>query len=484
MSDMRKLYQIGAVMLALLVVASGVGAAASSSINTSADAAHNPTVEVDVTKSVHQMGWAATEYEDDNGDLSTLDAEVNESANNSYSFVASDINFTDAGAFPHEKSEVSALDATEYTKTGANSAKLSVSDVETAPGVDAVRVNTDGSMASGDVAAAEFSNFSVTSDESKRMLQLGLDISTLDSATVVEARVIDEDGDYKVAEINSSRSSGEDWIAGATGEGYVYQQKLGDLTTQTSGDGTFDNIQTVQFRVLDGDADVSVMAVNTEKMSKWKLGEEKIDSDGDGELETETIEEVKSAGAISIHSLDSMGSTFDSATIKGLTIPMQFGAEHLTEEQDISFEKAEASNYPSFDWRVDVYYRLSLPSAYDLSYSNAVLTDTVEVPGNRYQTVEYAEGIGDAEFGDISFSNDFTSQYGSQDADLTLDSTIQAGQELALHYDYVVTDGELSEMEQTGGGAPMSQSSGGPISWIVGAVMGLLGLLGIKSRGS
>jgi hypothetical protein len=485
---MRKsLKSLGVLLLVAIVVTSGLGVAASSSqVNTDADAAHNPTVETDVTKEAHQMGWSPTEYEDDSGDLATLDGEVNDSADNPYSFVATDVDFSDASSFPNDKSDVSALDASEYTKTGANSGKLTVSDAETAPGVDAVRFETDGSMTSGDVAAGEFSNFSVTSDENKRMLQLGLDIATLDSGTTVEVRVIDEDGDYKTAVIDSSRSSGQDFVAGETGEGFVYQQKLGELATEGSGDGSFNNVETVQFRVMDGDADLSVMAINAEKMSKWTLGEELRDTDSDDELESVTIEEVKTPGAISIKSLTSMGSTFDSATINELTMPIQFSAEHLDSE-DVHMETSSADGFPSFDHRVDVYYRLNLPAAYDLSYTGAELTDTVELPGSRYQTVEYKEGAGDTDFKDVSYDTDVTGQYDSSGATVTIDSTIQPGNQLALHFDYVVTQDELDAMQSSGGGggAPLAQSDGGggPIDWIVGSVMGLLALVGLKKKG-
>jgi len=484
---MRKsLKSLGVLLLVAMVVTSGLGVAASASqINTDADAAHNPTVETDVTKEVHQMGWAATEYEDDSGDRATLNGEINDSADNPYSFVPTDVGFSDASSFPNDKSEVSAVDASEYTKTGANSASLTVSDTETAPDVDAVRFDTDGSMTSGDVAAAEFSNFSVTSDENKRMLQLGLDVEGLESGTTVEVRVLDEDGDYKAADINSSRSSGEDFIAGSTGEGFVYQQKLGELATEGSGDGSFNNVETVQFRVMDGDADISVMALNAEKMGKWAFGEELRDTDDDDDLESVTIEEVKSPGTISIKSLNSMGSTFESASINDLTLPMEFSAGHLDSE-DVHLETSSADGYPAFDHRVDVYYRLHLPTAYDLSYANAELTDTVEVPGSRYQTVEYEEGAGDTDLEDVSYSSDYTSQYDSTGSSVTLDSTVQPGNELAIHYDYIVTDDELSAMQSSGngGGAPLSQAgSGGPIDWIVGSFMGLLALLGLKKKG-
>ncbi|MFB6189748.1 MAG: hypothetical protein ABEI57_07665 [Halapricum sp.] len=223
-----------AIFFAVLVVGAAPASAATTQPNFDAEPTPNPEQSATVTKAVHDMTWdSPLQYESNDGDLTSMNAHVNESVDNPYSFVVTDINASDYGAFPHDKSGVSALSASEWTKdVSASAGTASVANVETAANVEAVALSTS-SQTSGDTAAFTFTNFSITSDESKRVLQTALDIKTLDSGAAVEMRVVDEDGDRKVAVINGSRASGEDLISNQTGDGYLYQRKLGDMATET-----------------------------------------------------------------------------------------------------------------------------------------------------------------------------------------------------------------------------------------------------------
>jgi hypothetical protein len=168
--------------------------------------------------------------------MTQLNASVNQSERvedlssgpvNAYKYKASDVNATDFGAFPHSKDDVSALDASEWSTDASSTAgSVSVSDVTTAPDVDAVQVSTS-SQTTGDVAAASFSNFSVTSDVEKRYLQTVMDVSMLDAGAEVQLQAVDADGDYVEAIVNASATAtNEDVIGTATGEGYVFQRRL------------------------------------------------------------------------------------------------------------------------------------------------------------------------------------------------------------------------------------------------------------------
>ncbi|WP_435099598.1 hypothetical protein [Halarchaeum sp. P4] len=451
--------------MALMVVSVFAGAAAAAGdttvddpdkINSSATAVATAQIPVEVTKDVHRVGdWSAIEYESDSGTLSSLNASVNESAKNPVTLLATDINFSDAGAFPHGDSNASALDASEWTTSG-----LTVSETSTASGVDALGVATNGSMASGNTASASYT-MSVDSDENKRYVQIFADVSTLDSATHATVRVVDQDGDYKRLIIDADNSTNAaSVLANSTGEGFVSQRQLGKLTTQTvsGSDGTFDNIRSVEVHVQDGDLDAAFSVINIEKMSKYVLGEQKADTDNDGTKdETRTVYEP--AGAYGVTSFDTLGGAFSDAVVHNADIAMNFSTADLSKETDAHVEFTTASGWPDFKWMADVYYRLELPAAYDLSYSNAELTSEVTLPASRYQTVEVAEGVGDTDFKDISSWTDVTSKFDSRGETVTLDSTIQSGQAIGLHFEYPVTDTEKGNFVQTGGAVGQFASS-------------------------
>lgn len=466
------------VLIAFAVIgsASGAAVAANSAYNYDSDSAHNPAIEADTTIEHYSMGWDGLQYEDDSGELATLPAELNDSVDNPYEFTATDLNFSDAGEFPHEKEDVSALTASEWSGTAT------ATDVETAPSVDAVDLDFAGSD------EMTFSNFSITSDEQKRYLTLFADVETLNSGAVVEVRVVDEDGDYYVAKMDPTADpSADDVIANSTGEGFVFQAQLGSMTLQTAGDGTFNNIQKVSVNETGGSAaTVEISALNVDKTSPYTLGTKLKDTDDDDELENVDIKEVTSAGSIALKDLGTMGSTFDAAEIKGLTVPVKYTAEKLPDEDaDVSF--ADAGNYPSFDTLVTGEWRMSLPDAYDLSHSDAELVDTQALPSQRYVAMEYAEGVGDTDFSDIDSWSSVTSSYDAEDTNVTIDQTIQPGQEIAISFEYLVTNDEADSLQATGASGPVDTSDEGFFDWLLG-VPGMMvagaGLIVQRLRGA
>lgn len=462
-----------ALALAALVTLSALAVPVAAALNYDAGAAPQGYITSDVTVSSHQVGWDALQYEGDSGDIETLPATVNETGtDNPYSYAPTGLNFSDARAFPHSKDDISAVgDTGEWSTTTG----ISVSDVETAPGVDAVEFATNGSFTTNDQATATFDNFSVTSDVSKRFLQVGLTVDTLDTDAVLEVRAVDADGDYVNASIDTARSSGEDFIANSTGEGFVYQRQVGKMTVRGNGDGSMGEIQKVEIVAMDADSNVDVMLLNVEKMSKYDFGEERVDTDGDDELETETIHESKTAGDIAVHDLSTLGDTFDDATINDLTFSADFRLADLPEDDsDVEFSAAES--YPAFEHTLEAHYRIQLPDAYDLTYSNAVLRDKVSVPSGRYETVEYAEGVGDTSFADVSSWSSVKSSYSSEGANVTVDDTIQPGQEIALHYVYPVTADEKAALQATGAvGGPIGGAGGLGDLPVIGGVVAALG---------
>ena len=480
-------------LLAALLVTSAVAPAAlaATDFNESASASQNPYISADVTvDNFDRSTMEPGQYEDDSGEIATLPATVNQSDDvddigsgsvNPYHFVATDIDFSDGAGFPHAEANVSAVDnETRWSIDESSTAgSMAVLDSTTAPGVEALEVSTS-SQTSGDTAVTAFSDVSVTSDAEKRYLQAMLDVNSLDTGATVELRAVDSDGDYVATTISSdATASDDDVIATGTGEGYVIQEQIGALTVAGNGDGTIAEIESIEIAVMDGDADIRVSALNADKTSEWTLGDERVNTDDEDDFETESITDVSEPGPIGVYDVDTMGPAFDSAEINGLEIPMEFRASDLAnDEQDVNVTFSEAAQYPNFENRMEAYYRLELPSAYDLSYANAALKQDVTLPNSRYQTVEVAEGASDTDFDDISGWVDVLGSVSSQGDTVTLDDTIQPGQEIAFHTTVLVTDDEKSELQQLGGAGQFAASGDGGLLSMLLSPLGALAAAG------
>lgn len=474
-----------AFLVAVSMSAPAIAGVASNTLNYGADAP-NPVKKVDtVTVDAYEVGWGdSLKYEDNNGDVQDFEATLNSSQDNDdlgtgtvnpFTYTVTDVNFSDADDFPRkgeDDNSASALDPGEYT-TGANA---TMSDVTTAPGVDAVEyAATDN--ANGD---ATYSNFSITSDAEKRYFQAFYDIDSA-SATLVTATIHDAtDGDTAVVELYNSSANTDTANVGAnsTGEGKAIQVQVGDLSA-SGGDGTMQEIGKV---VIDGDgaANVDFSAINLEKTGKYKLGTKYVDNDDDDDLETEDI--YQATGPISVHSVTTLGSTFDNAVINGLSFPAHFQASDIDTEAAIQIDSGDASSYPSFDVVLDIYYKITLPDAYDVSYSGVDLEQTTQWPGERYATVEYNENAGDTDFDDMQDSDwtSKTSSFDAQDKDITIDSTISVGNQDALHYSMKLTQGEADAMQNTGsastsgGGGGLFGGSGGGFWSMLTSIPGMI----------
>ena len=479
---------VGLMAISMIAPPAMAQSAALNDFNEDAPAAQNPYISADVTVDAYDRSeMQPGEYEADNGDIEKLPATVDKSDDvddlgsgdvNAYHFVASDIDFSDGSAFPHAESSVSAVDnVTEWSTTGS----MTVADSSTAPGVEALEVSTSG-QTSGDTAVATFDNVSITSDAEKKYLQVVADVNSLDSGATVEIRAVDADGDYvDLRAAASASASDDDVMATGTGEGVVDQEQVGALTVEGTGDGTMAEIQSVEVAVSGGDADIDIAALNADKSSEWAFGDERVNTDSSDDFETETVRD-HTGGEIMISDLSTLGSEFDDATINGLTMPMDFAAADLAaEDTRVNVTFSEASEYPSFANKQTARYRLTLPSAYDLSYANAELRQESNIPESRYQAVEVVEGASDTNFSDLSGWTDISDQIGSSGDDAVLDDTIQPGQEIAYRSVTLLTGDERSTIEAVGGG------SGGIVDTILspfGALAGAVGALLARIRGA
>lgn len=468
-----------AALAAALVLLSAIAPAAAA-LSFVEGNAPNPAIEADTTIDSYDVTWGDNlQYEDDSGSVTDLPASVNSSTDvdnlgnghvNPYTFSVTDMEFEDAGAFPHDSND-SALDASEWTTTGA-----SLTNTTTAPGVEAVEFSAS---ASGDQASY---STSITSDAEKKYFQAFYDVKSASGATQVTATIHDAtDGDTATVMLYDASANTADAAVGAnsTGEGKAMQVQVGKLSA-SGGDSSIDEIGKIVVSA-DGAATVDMSAVNMDKTSKYAIGEQYVNTDtSDSDLETETIYEA--TGPVSVNSVTTLGTTFDDATIHGLTAPMLFEASELSDaDRKTAFESDNA--FPNWDVVADLNYRLELPSAYDLSYANAELKQTQKWPATRYATVQIAEGAGDTNFDDISTWTDLTADYNTEDQDLTLDSTVSVGTEYAVSYDIKLTGQEADAMQQSmqaGGGGIFGSSSGGIVGFftsIPGLIVGGVGAL-------
>jgi hypothetical protein len=481
-----------AVLVAGMLVTQAAGSvAAADALNYEADMAPDPYLEADVTVATHDRADMSgpLQFYDDNGALETLPASLNSSMDAPLRVRYDQIDDEDLREFPRvtgeENNSVSAIqDVGDWT---TSSATVSDADGTTADGVPAIQVSTSG-LADGNTGTATYSNFSVESDANKRVLQVVMNVDQLDSGAEVAVRAVDSDGDYRQAVVNASRDASADGVIGnSTGQGYVFQERLADLALQGSGDGAFDGVQEVKIVTSDADAQVTVVALDVERKSEWTLGEAMMDE------EVQAVSERYAGGDMTLHMADlsTLPSALEDARIKELGVMgVQFrGSDLSMDDQQVQFGDADAYSYPK---KVEAHWRLEIPAAIDLSYSNLALQHQQEFVGERYATFRVAEGVGDKEFGNISSDSysDVTGSLTAQGSVHTLDDTVQTGQSYVVNAVILLQRGEAGTLKTSadaGGGGGFWSGTGNPLAvamnWVAAALAGLAGLFGLgKAR--
>jgi hypothetical protein len=492
MATARK--RAGALGLALLFVLSVVAPAAAAgegntAINYGSDHADDVWIEEDqATIAVHDRAEfdSGLNYWDDSGERAMLPAELNESKNNTYEFRADALDDDDLRSFPRANDSDRTVDADEWTKDASGTAgSLTVTNVTPHDGVEAVEISTS-SQSSGDRATFTYALDEHLDDPAKRTIFVIANVDTLDTDAVVDIEAVDADGDYKEAEINGSQDSDRvDVVANGTAEGVLYQSKLSDLSTNTTaGDGSFDEVAEVRVNISDADAAVQFTSLDVGRKTNVSIATKTMD-DGD----TETIEQNADGGWIATDSLDTLPAMLDDARINDLRVKgIQYGIEDV-ESGDVSAQYPSADAYPNFNAKLDYYARIKVPAPIDVTHSGLELRAEQGLVTERYNAYEYAEGVGDTEFSDISSSSwtDETDNLEGDEEEITLDDTISTGEEIAIHFKPLLLEDEESDLKKTGtggGGGFWGGSGGGPLGTLVNTVAAgatfLAGLLGIR----
>ncbi|WP_311170642.1 hypothetical protein [Halobellus ordinarius] len=490
------------ILLVFAVVASGtVGTVAAAGYGMNAQAENHPDTwfqEDELTIESHDqssMDWL--EYEGDNGDIKTIDAHVNGTDGDAKVAYRADQLEADAlGQFPRYSDEENNTDTWLNTSQWTSTTGVTVSDTDgaTAAGVPSIEIASDGSFTDGTTGNAEYTlSDPITSDVEKLYLQSILNVDTLDSGAVVEVQVRDGDGDYVNATIDSSATAtAEDTIANQTANGVIYQRQLGQFAVEGNGDGSLDAVETVRVEIRDGDGTVTMTGLNVQKKSRWDFGEERVldtSTDDDDDYTSETVRERPMGGEIEMSSLQGLGEEFSSATIHKLTyLNVEYRLQDKPDSVSMAF--TEAKNYPGFPTLLDLSWRRTIPTAYDISHGNLELKHRQTFMSERYIQIRYAEGVGETSTDDIADSSwiDLSSSLGEENTEITADSTVQPDTTYVVEFEVKLLEDQVSALEKSGGAGGFwgSDGGGGPFSslynWVAGGVVGLLSMLGIKKR--
>lgn len=492
-----------ALMAVFAVVASSVTAAAGAgSLGMNPDANQYPKTyfhEDKLTIESHNrtaMGWL--QYEGDNGTVQDIDAHVNGTESGAkISYRADQIEADALGQFPRV-SEEDGNNSVTWLKTGnwsttASTLSVTDSDDATAEGVPSIQIGTDGSYGASSSESASYS-VDISDDVEKRYLQLVMNVDDLEANAELAVQIRDGNGDYVAAVVNSSRdATATDVIANQTASGVVYQEQLGKLSVAGSGDGSLDAIEEVRVVVSDGDANATITGLNVQKKSRWDFGEDRVadsTTDADDDYTGETVYSRAEGGRINAADFMTLGSTFDDATFHKLQYT---NVEYRMQDKPsaASVEFPEAKNYPSYPYLLDVSYRRTIETGYDISHGNIELRTNQSFLSERYTQLRYAEGVGDTETSNISESDwiDLSGSLGEQGKLITADSTVQSDTTYVIEFESKLQQGQYDALQpQTGGGGFWGGGGGSNpftsfYNWVAGGIAGLLGMVGIgKAR--
>jgi hypothetical protein len=188
--------------------------------------------ETDVTIAEHRMGEHGTDplaYEADDGSNTDLPAEVNASDADApievspayiddpdlYGPVTDDESAVEDQSFVAEEGD--------WSTSGSASGKATVSEWSAAPNFRATPTQlATSSMTAGDTALFTYSDNVSLDDARKRVVTMSGKVITLDSSATVRLEIVDADGDYAYATIDTSAAdANEETFANETGAFYA-----------------------------------------------------------------------------------------------------------------------------------------------------------------------------------------------------------------------------------------------------------------------
>ncbi|MCU4975933.1 hypothetical protein OB955_24970 [Halobacteria archaeon AArc-m2/3/4] len=490
----RRQMMIATAGVALAVSATGTAAAAS--YNFESEYAPTPRVPGSVTIDEHTAGMTSAleyiaddesdaDYRDDGVSLAPRDDE--DEPHNPVRYWPDRVDSSEFRAFPRGETreveedgetvneDISWTDVDEWTiDVGAGS----VDATSAASGADAIVVSAD-----GDETIARFDAVDIDSGVARKYIQAIVRVEDVGEESAVSIRAVDA-------------NDGSELLAGADVEldgpnTYVVQKQIGEL----EGADDLGAIDAVE--VVADDCDVTIAGLNMDRASAWSFGTTEVvdEESDDDELTTETVREP--VGEVALADVDdgplsTLDSAFGDATIRDLDVDIELDVGGLSEDA-VELDVVDAPRH-SPDRRMRLVVNFELPTAYALEYNALALEDTVAHPSDRHRVVEFVTGeedpvtleaIDDEDVdGWVSRTVDYRD--GDLDDELTLTSSVNAGEVVSVYYEILVTDSEESELEDTSGVAmgPTDSESGGffaTLFSIPGIIASALGIAGIRA---
>jgi hypothetical protein len=481
--------------LLLSAIAGSAGVAAADNQAVDYEQMEGPRIDVPtVTVAEHNLSEhaSAIHVDDDNGDPMMLPAWINDTTSHSGPAETVGVRYDkiddeDLREFPRKDDEGSGVGAsavldTADWSTDASGSGGSISVSSASPhNVDQVVISTS-SQGSNDHAVATYSNFSISSDPTKRVASTIFNVTTINSDAQVNVSYVDGDGDAVNTTIDPDGSaSAAEVMATGTLDGGLHQERLSNLT----GSSNLDGIEKIEVHVTDGDATVAFTHLDVGRKSTLDFGETVHDEDGDGTAEeTKLIEDDSDGGVNQLTGVDTLPSMLDDGSIYDLEVN---DVEFRCQDQDAEDVDATFSEAPNYNWdrKLDYKCRLTLPALIDVSYSSPELEERQALVDDRYVTYEYKESAGSTDLENVSSWTDLIDKLGSEDNVQSLDSSITVGDNYVTHSVVTLTAEQADEWASTGGGGGGgfwggSGPIGGFLNMILAGLAGVAGLFGLK----
>lgn len=472
-----------AMVMAGAVLLQAPTAAAAPALDFSDDRAPDPYVHsTEEEIAAHDLGEMDSPLElyDDNGDVTNLPATYNGSQDTPFGVRWDKVDAEPYYMFPRVDSESDNNATWTDTAQWTTNSSATVSDAD-ADGVEKVDVDLTGDKGNATFA----SNVSLDSDPNKRVLLFVGNVDSLGGSTEVQVRLTDSDGDYRYANISSSDNANQSFsIANSTGNGYVFQEKVGDLPLAGSGDSTLDGIQQVEIRSEGGSANVDIAGLDVDRKSTIDFATIERDTDSDGDLETTTFEDYYEGGVANLTEY-SFGNDLSDATIndwKVYNVSYRFSELADGDQYSVEFRDNSDSSYGN---ELEIYGDVEAPNYIDLSHGSLTVETEQGLISDRYGTVEVASDVADdTAIGDLNDS-DYTDKSGSladKGDEIELISGANGDTEYRVHMVLYLKDDEVDALSAPGGMGPTGSGGGffstltGQITGIVASVAGFLGL--------
>lgn len=485
-----------AVVVALSAIAMGAGAALAASdgleitdgpVDPADEEAESPWIEVDITKSDHDVAAHGTgdagllTYTDSDGQSVEADADV--TGNNTVSYLPSHMGTSEFAEFPRN-GDTSAINASHWTTSGAT-----VSDGELGA---ADTLDFSASLADGGTASATYSDFTLDTDEQIRTFVVVGSVNTLASGATAQIELVDANGNTVAYDVDASQNTSDAGVfAAATGDSFVSQQEIGDLT----GGSNIDTVEEVRISAADGDVDLSIAAVDLDGYSTYTFGDTYPDDDDTNDAE----ELTEPAGKVNVTGLDTIDSAFDDAVFDTIEFTAEFHATQL-DDSDMLYESELAEGYPGYDIFGTTTYRFTLPDTHIFSYADPVMESEVAQPDNIYETVQVSTSASDGNLADDVGDYSWVASeqaYAEQGDTVTLASgtaMMTPGEPVAVQFEALYTE-DIQEAITTvesndggGGGGIFGSGGGGILGTIFGPIGGafaaVMGWVGLKRRGN